>query len=202
MATHHNYFLTTIAWQAIGIQLQKQDSSYKEIPQLHTQGTHLNAIKLLTTFKTLLFFRYTVNSKRSMHLLSDSKYVICCFEKNPAYHPNVVSMYFSLLCVKQRAKECACYNCLHEVKKKRVINWHSNMYLLDNGQWLLSHHSYHWKVKSNDMLLSYSKRTISGEGSWDPTLKHLLFQKIGNFLRQSLQYRSYFKYFPSSANFY
>ena len=53
MATHHNYFLTTIAWQAIGIQLQKQDSSYKEIPQLHTQGTHLNAIKLLTTFKTL-----------------------------------------------------------------------------------------------------------------------------------------------------
>ena len=32
MATHHNYFLTTIAWQAIGIQLQKsrQDITTKK----------------------------------------------------------------------------------------------------------------------------------------------------------------------------
>ena len=48
MATHHNYFLTTIAWQAIGIQLQKQDEQIEDITtkKFHNytpyKATHFN----------------------------------------------------------------------------------------------------------------------------------------------------------------
>ena len=68
MATHHNYFLTTIAWQAIGIQLQKQDEQrrhyYKEIPQLHTLQSYTfqldNKTIVSTTFKIFFILKYLI----------------------------------------------------------------------------------------------------------------------------------------------